>query len=52
VWTLSGHVRLRVTSLAGFNAVVSGVFFGPGNGSSIGPTASTAFLTPDGLRGK
>ena len=28
VWTLTGHVRLRFTSLAGWNTVVSGIFFG------------------------
>ena len=28
VWTIQGHVRLRVTRLAGANAVVSGIFFG------------------------
>ena len=27
VWTLTGHVRLRFTSLTGLNAVVSGIFF-------------------------
>lgn len=28
-WTLSGHVQLRFTRLAGVNAVLSGLFFGP-----------------------
>ena len=27
-WTLSGHVQLRFTDLAGPNAVLSGLFFG------------------------
>src|SRR4029450_5167569 len=38
VWNVLGHVVVRVTSLAGPNAVVSGVFFGgpvsPGGGGS------------------
>ena len=29
VWTLSGHVQLRVTLTGGENSVVSGLFFGP-----------------------
>ncbi|HWE37485.1 MAG TPA: fibronectin type III domain-containing protein [Isosphaeraceae bacterium] len=29
-WNLRGHVQIRVTNLAGPNAVVSGLFFGPG----------------------
>jgi hypothetical protein len=37
IWNLTGHVRIIVTSAAGPNAVVSGVFFG---GSS--PVTSTA----------
>jgi hypothetical protein len=28
VWNLSGHVQIRITDLAGPNAVVSGLFFG------------------------
>jgi hypothetical protein len=27
-WNLKGHVQLRVTSTAGPNAVISGLFFG------------------------
>ena len=39
VWTIQGHVRLRLTGLTGANAVLSGVFFGlapppPGGGAS------------------
>lgn len=30
VWTMQGHVRLRITRLAGVNAVVSGLFIGGG----------------------
>jgi hypothetical protein len=32
VWNLSGHVTLKLTSLSGTNAVLSGVFFGAGGG--------------------
>jgi hypothetical protein len=34
VWTLGGHVLVRLTNLAGNNAVLSGLFFGPGAGSA------------------
>ena len=27
VWRLGGHVKIRVTSLSGVNAVVSAIFF-------------------------
>ena len=43
IWNLSGHVRILVTSSAGPNAVVSGVFFG---GSST-ITSSAAFIRTD-----
>ena len=39
VWTLSGHVQIRVTDLAGANAVVSGLFFGAGPAPYDSPTA-------------
>ncbi len=46
VWTLTGHVRLRVTSIGGVNAVVSGVLMG--TPSTAGPAgASAAFLRTD-----
>ena len=35
VWNIKGHVKVKVTLLGGPNAVVSGVFFGPG--VSTGP---------------
>ena len=45
VWSVIGHVRVRVTALAGPNAVVSGVFLGgPGSASSA---ASAVFLKSD-----
>jgi hypothetical protein len=28
VWNLSGHVQIKITRLAGANAVLSGLFFG------------------------
>jgi len=42
IWTLSGHVTIRVSWLGGWNAVASGIFFG-----SAGPpnTPPTALLT-------
>src|SRR5262249_20845486 len=40
VWDLSGHVQLKVTRLAGNNAVVSGLFFDPPPS-----TATTTALT-------
>jgi len=42
VWSVLGHVVVRVTALAGPNAVVSGVFVGgtAGGGSGAGGTAS------------
>lgn len=42
VWTLSGHVQLRVTRSAGQNAVISGIFFG---GASA--TATAQFVRLD-----
>jgi len=37
VWTIRGHVLIRVTRLAGPNAVVSGVFIGTGSAPSNQP---------------
>jgi hypothetical protein len=45
VWELAGHVRLRVTRLAGANAVVSGLFFGPA--TAPGGSAAARFLAAD-----
>ena len=42
-WKLSGHVALRVTTLAGKNAVVSGLFFDP----ATPPAATAGFLGTD-----
>lgn len=45
VWTLTGHVTIRVTRTAGSNAVVSAVFFDPEG--STGTPASASFLGTD-----
>src|SRR5262249_51791923 len=42
VFTVSGHVNLRFTNLAGPNAVVSGLFFEPAGSSTTPPPTSTA----------
>lgn len=47
VWTIRGHVTLRVTRLAGPNAIVSGVFLGPPVASAGG--ASAVFVAADDL---
>jgi hypothetical protein len=45
VWTLKGHVKLKFTHLtpAGYNAVVSGLFFGAAGGAAN----SATFVTTD-----
>ena len=43
VWDLKGNVRVRLTKVSGFNAVLSGLFFGPAGstgGGSIQQTTS------------
>jgi hypothetical protein len=42
VWNVSGHITIRVTSTAGLNAVVSGLFFAP----SIRVVAAAACCAP------
>ncbi len=44
VWNMSGNVTIRVTRTAGDNAVVSGLFFGPGGGGAAPP--SVALTSP------
>ena len=46
VWNISGHVKINVTAVTGFNAVVSGVFFG-GTGGSSAPSAVATFTSFD-----
>ena len=41
VWQLSGHVQIRFTRAAGFNAVVAGLFFGTGTATFVGVDATT-----------
>jgi hypothetical protein len=45
LWTVSGHVVIRVTNLTGPNAVVAGLFFG--GGGSTGGGSSAAFIGTD-----
>src|SRR5207237_2551289 len=33
VWQMRGHVKIRLTNLAGWNQVISGLFFDPPNGN-------------------
>src|SRR5262249_55981396 len=48
VWNVSGHVQFQVTNLVGgSNAVISGLFFGPGNTNST-TTAWVEDSTPAG----
>jgi hypothetical protein len=48
VWTLGGHVQIRITNLAGpsIAAAVSGIFFG-GTATSQPPSGSATFVTSD-----
>ncbi len=45
VWSVSGHVMIRVTRTGGANAVISGLFFG--GGISSPPPASASFVMLD-----
>ncbi len=48
VWTVQGHVTLRVTRLQGNNAVVSALFVGPGTTVGAGSgTPSATFVKTD-----
>jgi hypothetical protein len=54
VWNVSGHVRFQVTNLVGgSNAVISGVFFGPGAAASTPVNLSSAYnregIVSDGM---
>ncbi len=42
VWNLTGHVQLQVTLTGGENAVVSGLFFGPGGTAAPGFTLAAS----------
>ena len=47
VWTIQGNVRLRVTRLAGANAVVSGIFFGGSAPPPPGGDTAATFVGTD-----
>ena len=47
-WNVTGHVQFRITTLAGINAVVSAVFFGPGGPPPNYPPTVTLTGPPDG----
>ncbi|MDQ6678854.1 MAG: hypothetical protein M3Z09_16340 [Acidobacteriota bacterium] len=47
VWNLSGHVRARITQNAGYNAVVSGLFFGTGTAPSASASGSATYAGTD-----
>jgi hypothetical protein len=44
-WNVKGDVRFRITRTAGINAVVSGIFFDPADGTTT-PTTPTTPATP------
>ncbi|HZY87591.1 MAG TPA: hypothetical protein VFE78_22320, partial [Gemmataceae bacterium] len=46
VWSLGGHVTIRLTNLGGNNAVLSGLFFGPA-GAPPASGGSAAFVKTD-----
>ena len=35
IWNVSGHVQFRVTNTSGPNSVVAGIFFGPGQSTTV-----------------
>jgi hypothetical protein len=45
VWSIQGHVVIRITPMSGQNAVVSGLFFGPAAGIAPPPPPSTSTAT-------
>jgi hypothetical protein len=49
-WNISGHVTIVVTNTAGPNAVLSGVFFGPGGTVQL-PTVSKVSISPTSVTG-
>ncbi|HEY2586771.1 MAG TPA: DNRLRE domain-containing protein [Tepidisphaeraceae bacterium] len=48
VWNFSGHVKITVTNNGGLNAVVSGIFFGPGSAAA---SATAQFVKTDTTTG-
>lgn len=52
VWTLQGHILIKVSNYGGLNAVVSGLFFGPAPGVGVpGPLLNITNPTPGSLSG-
>jgi PKD repeat protein len=47
-WNISGHVQLKVTMLAGANAVISGLFIGNSLNSNIGTLTPSHIYTQHG----
>ena len=48
VWTVSGHVKITITNLAGPNAVLNGLFFQPNSPTPTPtPTATATFAKTD-----
>jgi VCBS repeat-containing protein len=48
VWTINGNVNVQISSTAGPNAVLSGIFFGAGSsGVTPPPSAVVSFVEPD-----
>jgi hypothetical protein len=45
VWTISGHVTMRISALGGDNAVISGLFFD--QSGNVQPTSTATFVTTD-----
>ncbi len=51
VWSVTGHVKLRVTLTGGPNAVLSGLFFGASNTATAGPGSATFVRLDSTTRG-
>jgi hypothetical protein len=49
VWDLKGAVRVRLTKISGFNAVLNGLFFAPASGSGSTQQTTTATLNRPNL---
>ena len=51
IWTISGHVTIRLTVLGGFNAVLSGIFFDPATPTTTYAVSGTVSLGGAALSG-
>jgi len=45
-WNISGHVRIQITNNGGQNAIVTGIFFGPGGSTTTG-SATASYIGAD-----